>query len=182
MVKRNFEWVSERVKLLLDPQASGRVVVLMGSTSDMAHCEKIKKACTSYGIPCTLRVTSAHKGPDETLRIKAEYEGDGIPTVFVAVAGRSNGLGPVMSGNTAYPVINCPPLTPDWGAQDVWSSLRMPSGLGCSTVLSPEAAAQFAAQIFGLTDHLVWCKLRASMLNTWVALKLADKRLQACSL
>ncbi|XP_041790846.1 multifunctional protein ADE2 isoform X2 [Chelmon rostratus] len=182
MVKRNFEWVSERVKLLLEPQASGRVVVLMGSTSDMAHCEKIKKACTSYGIPCFLRVTSAHKGPDETLRIKAEYEGDGVPTVFVAVAGRSNGLGPVMSGNTAYPVLNCPPLTPDWGAQDVWSSLRMPSGLGCSTILSPEAAAQFAAQIFGLTNHLVWCKLRASMLNTWVSLKLADKKLQACSL
>ncbi|XP_070688897.1 multifunctional protein ADE2-like isoform X2 [Pempheris klunzingeri] len=182
MVKRNFEWVSERVKLLLEPQASGRVVVLMGSTSDMAHCEKIRKACTSYGIPCTLRVTSAHKGPDETLRIKAEYEGDGVPTVFVAVAGRSNGLGPVMSGNTAYPVINCPPLTPDWGAQDIWSSLRMPSGLGCSTILSPDAAAQFAAQIFGLTDHLVWCKLRASMLNTWVSLKLADKKLQACSL
>ncbi|XP_071343010.1 bifunctional phosphoribosylaminoimidazole carboxylase/phosphoribosylaminoimidazole succinocarboxamide synthetase isoform X2 [Trachinotus anak] len=182
MVKRNFEWVSERVKLLLEPQASGRVVVLMGSVSDMAHCEKIKKACGSYGIPCILRVTSAHKGPDETLRIKAEYEGDGIPTVFVAVAGRSNGLGPVMSGNTAYPVINCPPLTPDWGAQDVWSSLRMPSGLGCSTILSPDAAAQFAAQIFGLTDHLVWCKLRASMLNTWVSLKLADKKLQACSL
>ncbi|XP_056234006.1 multifunctional protein ADE2 isoform X1 [Seriola aureovittata] len=182
VVKRNFEWVSERVKLLLESQASGRVVVLMGSTSDMAHCEKIKKACSSYGVPCVLRVTSAHKGPDETLRIKAEYEGDGVPTVFVAVAGRSNGLGPVMSGNTAYPVINCPPLTPDWGAQDVWSSLRMPSGLGCSTILSPDAAAQFAAQIFGLTDHLVWCKLRASMLNTWVSLKLADKKLQACSL
>ncbi|XP_069006761.1 bifunctional phosphoribosylaminoimidazole carboxylase/phosphoribosylaminoimidazole succinocarboxamide synthetase isoform X1 [Embiotoca jacksoni] len=182
MVKRNFEWVSERVKLLLKPQANGRVVVLMGSTSDMAHCEKIRKACTTYGILCILRVTSAHKGPDETLRIKAEYEGDGVPTVFVAVAGRSNGLGPVMSGNTAYPVINCPPLTPDWGAQDVWSSLRMPSGLGCSTILSPDAAAQFAAQIFGLTDHLVWCKLRASMLNTWVSLKLADKKLQACNL
>lgn len=54
--------------------------------------------------------------------------GDGVPTIFVAVAGRSNGLGPVMSGNTAYPVINCPPITPDWGAQDIWSSLRMPSG------------------------------------------------------
>ncbi|KAL6107542.1 paics [Pungitius sinensis] len=182
MVKRNFEWVSERVKLLLEPRAGGRVVVLMGSTSDLAHCEKIRKACTSLGVRCILRVTSAHKGPDETLRIKAQYEGDGVPTVFVAVAGRSNGLGPVMSGNTAYPVINCPPLTPDWGAQDVWSSLRMPSGLGCSTILSPEAAAQFAAQIFGLTDHLVWGKLRASMLNTWVALKLADQKLQACSL
>nr|XP_020459091.1 multifunctional protein ADE2-like isoform X2 [Monopterus albus] len=179
MVKRNFEWVSERVQLLLEPQARGRVVVLMGSTSDMAHCDKIRKACMSYGISCVLRVTSAHKGPDETLRIKAEYEGDGVPTVFVAVAGKSNGLGPVMSGNTAYPVINCPPLTPDWAAQDVWSSLRMPSGLACSTVISPEAAAQFAAQIFGLTDHLVWCKLRASILNTWVSLRLADKKLQA---
>uniref|UniRef100_A0A8C6SDK2 PurE domain-containing protein n=2 Tax=Neogobius melanostomus TaxID=47308 RepID=A0A8C6SDK2_9GOBI len=182
MVKRNFEWVAERVQHLHESQTNGRVVVLMGSTSDMAHCEKIKKACSLYGVPCILRVTSAHKGPDETLRIKAEYEGDGVPTVFVAVAGRSNGLGPVMSGNTAYPVINCPPLTPDWGAQDVWSSLRMPSGLGCSTVLSPDAAAQFAAQIFGLSNHLVWCKLRASMLNTWVSLKLADKKLQACSI
>jgi phosphoribosylaminoimidazole carboxylase PurE protein len=100
----------------------------MGSTSDLNHCEKIKKACGNFGIPCELRVTSAHKGPDETLRIKAEYEGDGIPTVFVAVAGRSNGLGPVLYGNTAYPVISCPPPTPDWGAQDVWSSLRLPSG------------------------------------------------------
>ncbi|XP_072476927.1 bifunctional phosphoribosylaminoimidazole carboxylase/phosphoribosylaminoimidazole succinocarboxamide synthetase isoform X1 [Notamacropus eugenii] len=182
MVKKNFEWVAERVELLHKVESSCRVVVLMGSTSDLGHCEKIKKACGNYGIPCELRVTSAHKGPDETLKIKAEYEGDGVPTVFVAVAGRSNGLGPVMSGNTAYPVINCPPLTPDWGAQDVWSSLRMPSGLGCSTILSPEGAAQFAAQIFGLNNHLVWAKLRGSILNTWVFLKQADKKIRECSL
>ncbi|XP_067592197.1 bifunctional phosphoribosylaminoimidazole carboxylase/phosphoribosylaminoimidazole succinocarboxamide synthetase isoform X7 [Pseudorca crassidens] len=178
MVKKNFEWVAERVELLLKPESQCRVVVLMGSTSDLSHCEKIKKACGNFGIPCELRVTSAHKGPDETLRIKAEYEGDGIPTVFVAVAGRSNGLGPVMSGNTAYPVISCPPLTPDWGAQDVWSSLRLPSGLGCSTILSPEGSAQFAAQIFGLNNHLIWAKLRASVLNTWISFKQADKKIR----
>uniref|UniRef100_A0A4X2KQC2 Bifunctional phosphoribosylaminoimidazole carboxylase/phosphoribosylaminoimidazole succinocarboxamide synthetase n=2 Tax=Vombatus ursinus TaxID=29139 RepID=A0A4X2KQC2_VOMUR len=182
MVKKNFEWVAERVELLHKVESPCRVVVLMGSTSDLGHCEKIKKACGNYGIPCELRVTSAHKGPDETLKIKAEYEGDGVPTVFVAVAGRSNGLGPVMSGNTAYPVVNCPPLTPDWGAQDVWSSLRMPSGLGCSTILSPEGAAQFVAQIFGLNNHLVWAKLRGSILNTWVSLKQADKKIRECSL
>uniref|UniRef100_A0A8V0YWS3 PurE domain-containing protein n=1 Tax=Gallus gallus TaxID=9031 RepID=A0A8V0YWS3_CHICK len=182
MVKRNFEWVAERVELLLKTKSQGRVVVLMGSTSDLGHCEKIKKACATFGIPCELRVTSAHKGPDETLRIKAEYEGDGIPTVFVAVAGRSNGLGPVMSGNTAYPVVNCPPLSSDWGAQDVWSSLRLPSGLGCPTTLSPEGAAQFAAQIFGLNNHLVWAKLRSNMLNTWISLKQADKKLRECTL
>ncbi|XP_055444627.1 bifunctional phosphoribosylaminoimidazole carboxylase/phosphoribosylaminoimidazole succinocarboxamide synthetase isoform X4 [Bubalus kerabau] len=182
MVKKNFEWVAERVELLLKPESQCRVIVLMGSTSDLNHCEKIKKACGNFGIPCELRVTSAHKGPDETLRIKAEYEGDGIPTVFVAVAGRSNGLGPVLSGNTAYPVISCPPLTPDWGAQDVWSSLRLPSGLGCSTILSPEGSAQFAAQIFGLNNHLIWARLRASVLNTWISLKQADKKIREASL
>ncbi|XP_042663969.1 multifunctional protein ADE2 isoform X4 [Tyto alba] len=182
MVKRNFEWVAERVELLLKTKSQGRVVVLMGSPSDLSHCEKIRKACATFGIPCELRVTSAHKGPDETLRIKAEYEGDGIPTVFVAVAGRSNGLGPVMSGNTAYPVVNCPPLSADWGTQDVWSSLRLPSGLGCPTTLSPEGAAQFAAQIFGLNNHLVWAKLRSNMLNTWISLKQADKKLRECTL
>ncbi|XP_048364839.1 bifunctional phosphoribosylaminoimidazole carboxylase/phosphoribosylaminoimidazole succinocarboxamide synthetase isoform X3 [Sphaerodactylus townsendi] len=181
MVKRNFEWVAERVELLLKPQTQGRVVVLMGSPSDLDHCEKIKKACGSYGIPCELRVTSAHKGPDETLRIKAEYEGDGVATVFVAVAGRSNGLGPVMSGNTAYPVVNCPPLSAEWGAQDVWSSLRLPSGLACSTVLSPEGAAQFAAQIMGLNNHFIWAKLRANMLNVWISLKQADKKMRECT-
>lgn len=65
---------------------------------------------------------------DVLLCFSSPSQGDGIPTVFVAVAGRSNGLGPVMSGNTAYPVVNCPPLSADWGAQDVWSSLRLPSG------------------------------------------------------
>ncbi|XP_043762616.1 multifunctional protein ADE2 isoform X1 [Cervus elaphus] len=182
MVKKNFEWVAERVELLLKPESQCRVIVLMGSTSDLNHCEKIRKACGDFGIPCELRVTSAHKGPDETLRIKAEYEGDGIPTVFVAVAGRSNGLGPVLSGNTAYPVISCPPLTPDWGAQDVWSSLRLPSGLGCPTILSPEGSAQFAAQIFGLNNHLIWARLRASVLNTWISLKQADKKIREANL
>ena len=63
-------------QLLLKTESQCRVVVLMGSTSDLSHCEKIKKACGNFGIPCELRVTSAHKGPDETLRIKAEYEGN----------------------------------------------------------------------------------------------------------
>ena len=56
------------------------------------------------------------------------------------------------------------------------------AGLGCPTTLSPEGAAQFAAQIFGLNNHLVWAKLRANMLNTWVSLKLADKKLRECTL
>jgi phosphoribosylaminoimidazole carboxylase/phosphoribosylaminoimidazole-succinocarboxamide synthase len=106
----------------------------------------------------------------------AKYEGEGIPTVFIAVAGRSNGLGPVLSGNATWPVINCPPVSADWGSQDIWSSLRLPSGLGCSTVMSPDAAGLAAAQILGLSDHVIWSKVRAKQLNTWIGLKVADKK------
>ncbi|KAG8453770.1 hypothetical protein GDO86_000409 [Hymenochirus boettgeri] len=155
-----------------------RVVVLMESTSDLTHCEEIKKSCTNFGMSCELRVTSAHTGPEETLDILSEYEGDCIPTVFIAVAGESNGLGAILAGNTAYPVVNCPPLNAHWGAKDIWSSLRVPSGLGCSTVLSPEAAAQFAARIFGINDHMMWSKLRSCALNSWIALKQADANLR----
>ncbi|KFM69550.1 Multifunctional protein ADE2, partial [Stegodyphus mimosarum] len=129
-VKRNFQWVAEKVKEFL-PAPKAQAVILMGSPSDKNHCLKIRDACEKLGVPTVLRVTSAHKGPDETLNIIAQYEGHGQPTVFIAVAGRSNGLGPVTSGNSASPVINCPPITADWGREDVWSSLRLPSGLGC---------------------------------------------------
>lgn len=108
----------------------------------------------------------------------AEYEGLGVPLVFIAVAGRSNGLGPVTSGNVNVPTINCPPVTPDWGAEDIWSSMRVPSGLGCTTVLFPEAAALAAAQILGLRDHVVWSTLRCEQMNTWIGLKHADKEIR----
>lgn len=174
-VKRNFEWVAERVKLLI-PKPNARAVVFMGSASDMPHCEKIRTSCQQLGVPCELRVSSAHKGTEETMKILAEYEGEGIPTVFIAVAGRSNGLGPVLSGNATWPVINCPPLSGDWGSHDIWSSMRLPSGLGCATVMFPEAAALCAAQILALNDHVIWGNVRAKQLNTWIGLKEADKK------
>ena len=148
----------------------------MGSPTDEDHCKKIVKTCRDLGVPCQMRVTSAHKGTEETMAILAEYEGSGVPTVFIAVAGRSNGLGPVLSGNTAWPVINCPPVKADTVTRDIWSSLDVPSGLGCTTVMYPESAGLAAAQILGLTDHVIWSRLRARALNTYLSLKAADKK------
>ena len=47
----------------------------MGSPSDDEHCKKIAKCCKDLGVPCQLRVSSAHKGTEETLSIVADYEG-----------------------------------------------------------------------------------------------------------
>jgi len=173
-VKTNFKWIAERLDLLTPPPKA-LVVILMGSPSDEEHCAKIAKTCRELGVPCQMRVTSAHKGPSETLNIIAQYEGSGVPTVFIAVAGRSNGLGPVTSGNTAFPVVNCPPPQKD---NAIWSSLDCPSGLGCSTVLYPEAAALSAATMLGLTDHLIWSRLRVRALNNYLKLKVMDKKIR----
>jgi len=175
IVKSNFQWIADRLDLLLS-KPKALAVVLMGSPSDEEHCKKIIKTCRDLGVPCQMRVTSAHKGTAETMSILADYEGSGVPTVFIAVAGRSNGLGPVLSGNTAWPVINCPPVKPETAARDIWSSLDVPSGLGCTTVMYPEAAGLAAAQILGLTDHVIWSKLRARALNNYLSLKVADKK------
>ena len=51
-------------------------------------------------------------------------------------------------------------------------------GLGCSTVIYPEAAALQAAQILALNDHMIWSRLRAKQLNNYVGLKLADKKIR----
>jgi len=173
-IKTNFKWIAERLDLLMPPPKA-LVVILMGSPSDEEHCAKIAKTLRELGVPNQMRVTSAHKGPSETLSIIAQYEGSGVPTIFIAVAGRSNGLGPVSSGNTAYPVISCPPPGKD---NTIWSSLDTPSGLGCSTVLYPEAAALNAAQMLGLTDHLIWSRLRVRALNLYLNLKAADKKIR----
>ena len=69
-------------------------------------------------------------------------------------------------------------MSSQWGAQDVWSSLRLPSGLGCTITLNPDGAALAAAQILGLTDHVVWGTLKGKRVNTAVGLTEADHNLQ----
>lgn len=180
-VKRNFLWVSEQLNHT-QPKVSHLVVVLMGSPSDKDHCEKIVKSCRELGMQVQMRVTSAHKGTETTLRIVREHESTGSNLVFITVAGRSNGLGPVLSGNTNYPVINCPPVKPENVNLDVWSSLNLPSGLGCSTVLYPEAAALNAASILGLSNYVIWSKLRVKQLANYTSLIHADKEMSQLNL
>lgn len=62
--------------------------------------------------------------------------------------------------------------------QDIWSSLSVPSGLGCATVIYPDSAALMAAQIIGLQDYIVWARLRVKQLDMAAALRQADKKLR----
>jgi 5-(carboxyamino)imidazole ribonucleotide mutase len=128
------------------------VVILMGSKADMEHCNKISEACRQFGIETVLRIGSAHKTAEHALAILREYEADPRPKVYITVAGRSNALSGFTDGSISAPVIACPPSSDSFGGADVYSSLRMPSGVAPALVLEPVNAALLAAKIFGLMD------------------------------
>ena len=128
------------------------VVILMGSKADMEHCLKISDACKQYGLETVMRIASAHKTPEHALSILREYEADERPKVYITVAGRSNALSGFTDGSVSAPVIACPPSSEAFGGADVFSSLRMPSGIAVAVVLEPVNAALLAAKIFGVAN------------------------------
>jgi phosphoribosylaminoimidazole carboxylase PurE protein len=138
------------------------VVILMGSKADMEHCKKISDACNQFGIESVMRIASAHKTAEHALAILREYEADARPKVYITVAGRSNALSGFTDGLVSAPVIACPPPSESFGGADIYSSLRMPSGIAPAFVLEPANAALFAAKIFGLMDESVREQVKAS--------------------
>jgi 5-(carboxyamino)imidazole ribonucleotide mutase len=131
------------------------VVILMGSRADEDHCRKIADAARSFGLDVALRIGSAHKTAGHVLTILAEYESDPRAKVYITVAGRSNALSGFTDGAVSAPVIACPPFSETFGGADVFSSLRMPSGIAPAVVLEPANAALLAAKILGLVSPAV---------------------------
>src|SRR6188474_270974 len=138
------------------------VIILMGSKADLEHCTKISDACQQFGLEIVMRVGSAHKTSEHALAILREYESDPRPKVYITVAGRSNALSGFTDGAVSAPVIACPPPSDSFGGADIFSSLRMPSGIAPAVVLEPVNAALLAAKILGLVDESVREQVKAS--------------------
>ncbi|MBX5328985.1 MAG: 5-(carboxyamino)imidazole ribonucleotide mutase [Candidatus Bathyarchaeota archaeon] len=128
----------------------GKVVVLMGSERDVEFCREIAKTLKMLSVDYEFRVASAHKTPLKVLEILKEYEKERV--VYITVAGRSNALSAFVDANTAKPVIACPPYSDKFAGADIYSSLRVPSGVGSVVTVEPEGAAIAAAKIFALED------------------------------
>ena len=132
---------------------NGKAIVLMGSERDLDFCRKITKYLELLEIEYEFRVASAHKTPEQVLKIIAMFEGEKI--VYITVAGRSNALSAFVDANTSKPVIACPPYSEKFGGADIFSSLRVPSGIGSVVTIEPEGAAIVAAKIFALEDETI---------------------------
>lgn len=128
------------------------VVIIMGSSSDSAHSEKIARAVRGFNLDVEQRIGSAHKTPAHVREMLAQYETDPRPRVYITVAGRSNALSGFVDGAVLSPVIACPPPSDAFSGADIFSSLRMPSGIAPALVLEPINAALLAAKILAWAD------------------------------
>ncbi len=136
----------------------GKVVVLMGSKRDIDFSRRILRHLDTLGVKYELRVASAHKTPRKILEIIKEYERSKV--VYITVAGRSNALSAFVDANTLKPVIACPPYSEKFSGADIYSSLRVPSGIGSVVTIEPEGAAIAAAKILALENPDLADKIR----------------------
>ena len=137
------------------------IVILMGSKSDLPVAQAAQAALEEFGVPSRVRIASAHKTPAKLLGLLESYEASGRVGAYITIAGRSNALSGMADCVVTAPVIACPPLSAQFGVEEVFSSLRMPSGVCPAVVLDPANAALLAVKILAVADPALREKVAA---------------------
>ena len=128
----------------------------MGSDSDLSTVQSTLDTLSALAIPFEVKITSAHRTPDDTRRYVRDAEERGC-TVFVAAAGLAAHLAGTVAAHTLKPVIGIPmdagPLN---GHDALLSTVQMPGGIPVACVAIGKAgaknAAYLSAQILAIGD------------------------------
>lgn len=132
------------------------VAVLMGSDSDLPVMESTLKTLETLGIPYEVKITSAHRTPDNTRVYVTDADTRGCG-VFIAAAGLAAHLAGTVAAHTMKPVIGIPLAAGTLqGVDSLLSTVQMPPGIPVACVAIGEAGAKnaafLAAQILALSD------------------------------
>ncbi len=141
------------------------VVIVMGSDSDLPVMREAVKVLDSLDVPSEVRITSAHRTPEQT----REYVLDAVDRgcgVFIAGAGLAAHLAGAVAALTTLPVIGVPmDAGPLKGMDALLSTVQMPGGIPVATVAIGKAGAKnagyLAAQMLALSDAEIAAKLAA---------------------
>jgi len=139
------------------------VGIVCGSRSDFPVLEKAQALLGDLGVPCELRVASAHRAPDLVARYAETAAARGIRVVIAAAGGAAH-LAGVIAAQTMLPVIGVPMQTPALGGLDsLLSIVQMPRGIPVATVGigNAENAALLAVSILALSDPALAARLAA---------------------
>jgi len=141
-----------------------RVLIVMGSDSDLPAMREAKEVLDQLGIPSRITVASAHRTPRRALDLAERALEEGI-SVIIAGAGASAHLAGVMAAHTILPVIGVPlEGSPLRGWDALLSTVQMPPGIPVATMGVGKSGARnagiLAAQILGLSDPSIQERLR----------------------
>lgn len=130
------------------------VGVVMGSDSDLPVMQSAVDVLGELAIAHEVRVTSAHRTPEEMIQYGKDAAGRGIK-VIIAGAGGAAHLPGMLASVTDLPVVGVPVRTSAMSGMDsLLSIVQMPRGVPVATVAVDNAtnAALLAARILALGD------------------------------
>ena len=139
------------------------VGILMGSDADRPTMKAAADACAEFGVPCEVRVISAHRTPYDLERYATTAQKRGL-RVVIAGAGGAAHLPGVAAAFTTLPVIGVPIESRALkGLDSLLSIVQMPSGIPVATVAIGGArnAGLLAAQILAIGDAALSKKFAA---------------------
>jgi len=126
----------------------------MGSASDWDTMQHAVSTLEGLGVPCEVRVLSAHRTPDASAEYAATAEERGLE-VIIAAAGGAAHLAGVVASKTILPVLGVP--MKGWaldGLDSLLSTVQMPRGVPVGTLAIGKAgavnAALLACEILGV--------------------------------
>ncbi|MEK7712724.1 MAG: 5-(carboxyamino)imidazole ribonucleotide mutase [Nitrospirota bacterium] len=141
-----------------------KVLIIMGSDSDLPVMEETEKILKAFGISFETTIASAHRSPERAVRLAKGAEKKGFE-VIIAGAGAAAHLAGVIAAHTILPVIGVPiNSSPLQGFDALFSTVQMPPGIPVATMAVGTAGAKnaaiFAAQIIGRKDVKIVKKLK----------------------
>lgn len=160
-----------------------RVLILMGSDSDLPSMRNVAKALDMMEIAYDMHVASAHRSPDRVAKMSRAAHGKGYG-VIIAGAGMAAHLAGVIASHTILPVIGVPLVSGSMGGADaLFSTIQMPPGIPVATVgIGPAGctnAGLLAAAILATSDAEISKKLIQYRIDLAKAVEEKDALLQS---
>ena len=153
------------------------VAVIMGSDSDLPVMKEAVAQLKELGIPYEVKILSAHRSPEETLKYARGAKKKGLK-VIIAGAGGAAHLAGVVASHTTIPVIGVPlENSPLKGIDALCATVQMPSGVPVATMAMGRSGARnagiLAGEILALSNKRIDQKL--VQLRKEMALKIKKK-------
>lgn len=120
------------------------VGVIMGSRSDLETMRSATEVLHDFGIPCEVRIVSAHRTPQWMFDYASSAEARGME-VIIAGAGGAAHLPGMVASQTVLPVLGVPVQSKALsGLDSLLSIVQMPGGIPVGTLAIGSAGAKNA--------------------------------------